>query len=186
MLPVGKYMAKATRAQLGFADTGTEVVAVQFEIAEGENKGALVTWRGYFTEKTAKRAIESLKYCGWSGDWDTWEGLGSQVAQLDIQEDRDIKSGEVRGTRVAWVNPANVPMKNSMDPSQRATFAARMRGIVTEVMGATVRTAQRAPAASTGPRPTNGQHRPAGAQEWDGTGADPSDDNIPFMSRGAW
>jgi len=184
MLPVGKYMAKAVQAELGFADTGTEVVAVQFEVTEGENKGARVTWRGYFTEKTARRAIESLKYCGWGGNWDTWEGLGSQVAQLDIQEDRDIKSGEVRGTRVAWVNPANVPMKNSMDPSQRATFASRMRGIVTEVMGAPARTAQRAPAASTGPRPPNSA-RPQGAQEWDGTGADPMAD-IPFISRGAW
>lgn len=136
MLPVGKYLAKAMQAELGFADTGTEVVAVQFEVTEGENKGARLTWRGYFTEKTARRAIESLKYCGWGGDWDTWEGLGSQIVQLDVQEDRDIKSGEVRGTRVAWVNPARVPMKNSMDPSQRTTFAARMKGIVTEVMGA--------------------------------------------------
>lgn len=189
MLPVGKYMAKATRAQLGFADTGTEVVAVQFEITEGEHKGAHVTWRGYFTEKTARRAIESLKYCGWvGGQWETWEGLGSQVVQLDIQEDRDIKSGEVRGTRVAWVNPANVPMKNSMDRSQVANLAARMKGIVAEVMGSSGPT--RAPAASTGPRPQNGA-RPNGAQRWAGGDVSHDDvpsevDDIPFLSRGAW
>lgn len=45
MLPVGKYVAKALNAELGFADTGTELVSVLFEITDGEHKGARVTWR---------------------------------------------------------------------------------------------------------------------------------------------
>lgn len=181
MLPVGKYQARALQAELGFADTGTEVVAVQFEVIDGEHKGARVTWRGYFTEKTARRSVESLKYAGWLGDWFTWEGLGSETVQLDVQEDRDLKSGEVRGTRVAWVNPARAPMKNSMDQSSRAQFAARMKGIVSEVLGS----------ASAPQRPASPPRQPAPARRG-GQGAPPReygdgseygdgfDDNVPF------
>ncbi len=134
MLPVGKYVAKAVQAELGFAETGTELVAVLFELTEGEFRGTRITWRGYFTDRTSKRAIESLKFTGWKGSWETWEGLGSLHVQLDVQEDRDMKSGEVRGTRVAWVNPSGLMMRNGMDPAQRKAFAGRMTGLVTEVM----------------------------------------------------
>ena len=134
MLPVGKYVARAVQAELGFADTGTELVAVQFEITDGEHKGTRIAWRGYFTDKTSRRVVESLKYTGWKGDWDHWDGLGTLDVQLDVQEDRDMKTGEIRGTRVAWVNPVRVPMKNSMDQSQRSQFAAKMKGLVTEIL----------------------------------------------------
>lgn len=116
---------------------------------------------GYFTEKTARRAVESLKYCGWSGDWDTWDGLGSQPCELDVQEDRDIKSGDVRGTRVAWVNPAHRPMKNAMDQSARRQLAARMRGLVTEVLASpTQGQAPRQPARQPPPARRGGQGAP--------------------------
>lgn len=186
MLPVGKYMAKAIQAELGFADTGTELVAVQFEVTEGEHKGARVTWRGYFAEKTAKRAVESLRHCGWSGDWDTWEGLGSQVVQLDVQEDRDMKTGEVRGTRVAWVNAARVPMKNAMDQSQRTSFTSRMRGIVAEVLGPQAApTRSAAPGSAARPSTPRSPGRPPAPMYEEQHGEDPVDD-IPFVSRGAW
>lgn len=191
MIPVGKYTATALDAELGITDgegkEPTEYVAVKFQIEGGEQNGQIVFWRGYFSEKAATRSTESLKYCGWGGNWDTWEGLGQEKVTLDVKEDRDLKTGEIRGTRVAWVNPLS--SVKPLEGAARADFAARMRGIVATVIGKTtpVRTAQRAPAASTGPRPTNGARPPQGAQEWDGTGADPmADDNIPFLSRGAW
>lgn len=167
MIPVGKYEAIAVQAMLGVAETGTELVAIQFKILTEGHADELITYRGYFTEKTSKRVIESLRHCGWKGDWETWEGLTENHVQLDVQEDRDMKTGEIRGTRVAWVNPLqSFGLKNNMDTVARKSFAARMKGLVAEVLS------------SNGQRPqtpkTNGV-KPASAPS-----GDVSTDNIPF------
>lgn len=167
MLPVGKYKAVAVQAMLGVAETGTELVAIQFRILTEGHADELITYRGYFTEKTSKRVIESLRHCGWKGDWETWEGLTDNHIQLDIQEDRDMKTGEIRGTRVAWVNPLqSFGLKNNMDAVQRKSFSARMKGLVAEVLS------------SNGQRPqaprTNGAKPPVNAA------ADVAEDSIPF------
>jgi hypothetical protein len=189
MLPVGRYTAKALQAELGFADTGTELVAVQFEITEGEHKGSHIVWRGYFAEKTAKRVTESLSYTGWAGNWDTWEGLGTTEVQLDVQEDRDMKTGEIRGTRVAWVNQLKAPIKNAMDQNQRRAFAAKMRGMVAEVMGTHGTAAppvqqqpRRMPAANAAPGLGPARQPPARRPpvNMDADYPTDADDNIPF------
>jgi hypothetical protein len=96
----------------------------------------------------------------------TWEGLTENEVQLDVQEDRS-KDGEIRGTRVAWVNPVQLfGLKNNMDAVQRKSFSARMKGLVTEVLS------------SSGQRPqaprTNGAKPPVNAA------ADVAEDSIPF------
>jgi len=187
MIPVGKYTATALDAELGITDgegkEPVEYVVVKFRIDGGLHDGAEVQWRGYFSEKARVRSVQSLHYCGWGGNWDTWEGLGQEKVTLDVKEDRDLKTGEIRGTRVAWVNALS--SVKPLEGSARSSFAARMKGVVAEVLGSKGRPA-RAPAASTGPRPTNGQRAPQGAAQWDGTGADAMADDIPFLSRGAW
>ena len=166
-LPVGKYRARAVQAMLGVAETGTELVAIQFRVLDEPHVDELITYRGYFTEKTSRRVIESLKHCGWtSGDWETWAGLTDNEVMLDVQEDRG-KDGEIRGTRVAWVNPLqSFGLKTTMDAVQRKSFSARMKGLVTEVLS------------SNGQRPqapkTNGV-KPAVAPS-----ADVEEDLIPF------
>lgn len=187
----GKYAARAVEAVMGYTQSDTEQVCVCLEFTDEVNRGQRANWYGVFSEKNGRKVLEQLGYCGWKGDWEGFAGLSDNEVSVTVEEDRDtngapkLDRNNVPYTRIAWINPAGgASLKKKMDPSQRATFAARMRGMVVEVLGNAP--AQRAPAASTGPRPTNGQHRPAGAQEWDGTGADPSDDNIPFMSRGAW
>jgi hypothetical protein len=169
MLPVGKYEAVAVQAMLGVAETGTELVAIQFRILTEGHADELITYRGYFTEKTSKRVIESLRHCGWKGDWETWEGLTDNHIQLDIQEDSDMKTGEIRGTRVAWVNPVqSFGLKNNMDAVQRKSFSARMKGLVTEVLS------------SNGQRPqaakTNGAARPVATP----AAAAVEEDSVPF------
>jgi hypothetical protein len=151
---------------LGVAETGTELVAIQFRVLDEPHVDELITYRGYFTEKTERRVIESLKHCGWAGNWETWEGLTENEVQLDVQEDRS-KDGEIRGTRVAWVNPVQLfGLKNNMDAVQRKSFSARMKGLVTEVLS------------SSGQRPqaprTNGAKPPVNAA------ADVAEDSIPF------
>lgn len=175
MIPVGKYTATALDAELGITDgenkAPIEYVAVKFQIEGGEQNGQIVFWRGYFSEKAMKRSVESLRHCGWSGNWDTWEGLGQDKVTLDVQEDRDLKTGEVRGTRVAWVNPLS--SVKPLEGAARSSFAARMKGVVAEVLGSNGRTAQRAPASpprQNGARPP----QPVDAYEPDEV------DSIPF------
>lgn len=167
-LPVGKYHARAVQAMLGVAETGTELVAIQFKILDEPHVDELITYRGYFTEKTERRVIESLKHCGWAGNWETWEGLTENTVILDVQEDRDMKTGEIRGTRVAWVNPVqSFGLKNNMDAVQRKSFSARMKGLVTEVLSSSGQRPQ--------PAKTNGAARPAAP-----VSAEVSTDDIPF------
>lgn len=166
-LPVGKYRARAVQAMLGVAETGTELVAIQFTILDEPHVDELVTYRGYFTEKTSRRVLESLKHCGWSGDWETWAGLTENEVQLDVQEDRD-KDGNIRGTRVAWVNPIqSFGLKTTMDAVQRKSFSARMKGLVTEVLSSSGQRPQ--------PAKTNGAARPAAP-----VSTEVSTDDIPF------
>lgn len=190
MIAPGKYRAKALTAELGFAKSGNEQVLVNFQITEpGPHQNHEIAWYGTVTENTAKRVIESLLLTGWDGqDYEYFTGLGTNEVSLVIEEEVD-QQGKPR-VRVKWINKiGGASLTNQMNPVERKTFAARMKGIVTEVMGAPARTTQparRAPAASTSPRPTNGQRAPQGAAQWDGTGADPMADDVPFVSRGAW
>lgn len=132
-ITAGKHVAKAIHAELGHAKTGSEMIAVLFEITEGEYTGQRITWWGYFTEKTAKRTVESLKYTGWRGDWESWDGLGTRRVELDVQEEADGQGG-VR-MRVQWVNPVSIIKKeNAMSAPQRVAFAGKMRGLVQQVL----------------------------------------------------
>lgn len=168
-LPVGKYHAKAVQAMLGVAETGTELVAIQFKILDEPHVDELITYRGYFTEKTERRVIESLKHCGWTGNWETWEGLTENTVLLDVQDEKDLKTGEIRGTRVAWVNPIqSFGLKNNMDAVQRKSFSARMKGLVTEVLSSNGQRPQ--------PAKTNGAARPVATP----AAAAVEEDSVPF------
>ena len=177
-IPANKYVAKAVHAELGHAKTGTEMIAVLFEITEGEYTGQRITWWGYFTEKTARRAVESLKYTGWRGDWESWDGLGTKRVELDVQEEADGQGGS--RLRVQWVNPVSIIKKDSvMSSTQRVAFASKMRGLVTQVLTGAEGAAPAAPRAvpprsaqPQQPRPRVQQQPPA--QVWG------ADDEVPF------
>lgn len=174
-ITAGKYVAKAVQAELGHAKTGSEMIAVLFEITEGEYTGQRITWWGYFTEKTAKRTVESLKYTGWRGDWESWDGLGTKRVELDVQEEADGQGG-VR-MRVQWVNPVSIIKKeNAMSAPQRVAFASKMRGLVTQVLtgaeGAPPPAAPQRPSQPQQPRPRVQQQPPA--QVWG------AEDEVPF------
>lgn len=126
IIPKNKYTARATSYDLGVADSGKEFVAVEFEIQGGEHAGARLGWRGFFTEKTEQRTLESLRYCGWKGDDITnMEGFGSTLVQIVV--DHEQYEGKTFA-RIQWVNKLGVSIKNAMDAGTRAAFAARMRG----------------------------------------------------------
>ncbi len=136
---LGLHKAVAVEAQLGKSTNDNPQVAVTFRFTEGPNENKRITWYGFFTEKTTKRTIASLRYCGWRGndlsdlssmlfDSDT-----SQTVELDLQT--DTYEGKTR-TRVQWVNRlggGGAALANPMGDQERADFAEKMMGRVTQL-----------------------------------------------------
>lgn len=124
---IGRIRAKATGGELGYANTGTEQVQVQFKILEGPDEGRDITWWGYFTDKAADRTLKALALAGWDGeDLSVLNGLGNNEVLLVIAD--DTYNGETR-QRVQWINPLQGPIsKNKMSTADKAAFAAKMKG----------------------------------------------------------
>jgi hypothetical protein len=164
MLAEGKYRARAVEWSQVTAHekTGNEEIRVLFEIADGDAKGQTITWRGYFTEGTAERSIESLRFMGWASDDITdVQGLDTNEVQLVIKH--ELFEGKVQ-VKVAWVNRANnFYMGTPMDDGKKQAFAARMKGLVLATKGA----------AGAGPTPRSSPNPPAR-----GAAADPG--GFPF------
>ena len=174
----GKYAARAVEAVMGYTQSDTEQVCVCLEFTDEVNRGQRANWYGVFSEKNGRKVLEQLGYCGWKGDWEGFAGLSDNEVSVTVEEDRDtngapkLDRNNVPYTRIAWINPAGgASLKKKMDPAQTKTFAARMRGMVVEVLGNAP--AQRAPAApprQNGARPP----QPVDAYEPDEV------DQIPF------
>src|SRR6185436_7953269 len=128
VIEAGKYRARATDAKLGVAQTGSDTVAVAFELLD--HPGNHITWYGYFTEKTVERTMEALRYCGWTGDdVSDLAGIDANEVELVIEHEEDQK-GTMRA-RVKWVNrpgSSKAQLKTEMNDSQKRSFAAKMKG----------------------------------------------------------
>lgn len=147
MLQPGTYVARAVEGKLGYAKTGTERVAVRFEIVEpAEAAGQSIIWDGWLTDNAFERTVESLRHAGMTGDdLVALEGLGSKNVELVIAEEE--YQGEFRA-KVKWVNKLGGGRGltvGAMPEDKAKEFAARMRARVAGIGG------QRPGA---GPRPT--------------------------------
>lgn len=166
LIPEGTYPARATgEYEFGISNNGTDQIGVAFRIASGEHAGRVLTWFGYFnSEDNAKRAIKSLRACGWQGDdLASLDGIDSQ--EVNIVVEIAEHEGQVRN-KIAWVNGAGVAMKNAMDERQKKALAARMRGLI----------------ATMGGRPQSGGGRPPQRQSHPDPAAYASrEDDIPFV-----
>jgi len=171
---VGRHRARAMGIDFGIASTGTEQCAVTFEVTEGECAGETIGWFGSFTEKAAKYSIQALRALGWKGN-----DLAAIVAEdlvdevdLVVQEEQD-QQGEPR-LRVRYINRPGTGaamLKTPMTATQRAAFAARMRGQC--MAEKPVAAGQQKPKAQAAPRATSNRDA-AGIQEASGM------DDIPF------
>lgn len=148
MIQPGKYRARAVEGDYGVAQTGTEQVAILFELLD---TGEQITWYGYLSDRAADRTIESLITCGVT-DLQTLAGLGSEEVELDIEH--DTYNGTTRA-RVKWVNrlgSGGVGLKNRMTDGQKASFAARFQGTFLkkrQELGAGANDTERPPATGT-------------------------------------
>lgn len=123
----GTHKAKVVDFEFGTAN-GKEQVALMFQITSGEHEGKSIAWFGYFTEKTAERTMESLRYCGWHTD--TLADLsGVTDNEVEIVVEDETYEGKTR-SKVKWVNRASkLNLKDKMDANALQAFAARMRGL---------------------------------------------------------
>lgn len=119
----GRFRAKAIEGDYGYAGTGTEQVAVLFQLEDG----ARLTWFGYLTENSQERTLEALMHCGVK-NLETLEGLGSQDVEVVIQHD---EYNDTVRAKIAFVNAlgsGGVALKTKMTDGQRKGVAARLKG----------------------------------------------------------
>jgi hypothetical protein len=174
-VPEGTYRARGVpgSVQLGTTDNGNPQIAGSFEILDEPHAGKTVSWYGYFTEKTQKRTMESLRLAGWSNDdLDNIEGFGD--AEVDIVVEHNEWQGKV-SARVAWVNrlgSSGLALKSPMSADQRKAFAAKMKGMAV---------LSRQAAEKEKPKPAAPRPAPKRAAAGGGEGFPPAaDDDIPF------
>lgn len=129
MIARGTYTARAGSFEFGVTAKDSDFVSVEFEIRGGPaHVGERIGWRGYFTEKTTDRTLESLKHAGWDGrDVMLLQGLGSRDCQIVV--DHEEYDGKTYA-RVQWVNAhggGGLGPGQQMDEARKRAFAARMR-----------------------------------------------------------
>jgi hypothetical protein len=128
LLPKGTYAARATEAGLGKTSKGSEQVAVQFEIVDGEYAGRRLTWYGYFTDKTVDRTLESLEHCGWDGkSIQDLAGITRNEVAIVVDHEPDDK-GNIRA-RIRCVNSqGGLAMKERLDLGAMVALEQRLKG----------------------------------------------------------
>ena len=133
-IEAGKYKAKAKQWELGLTKGDNDQICVQFEIVEGDHAGRTLNWFGYFSDKTMKRTLEALRYCGWMGDdIDRLDGMGELTVEIvvEMKEQTEGKHAGKVFPEVRWVNQLGsggpIKLEKPMDVGQRKMFAAKMR-----------------------------------------------------------
>ena len=154
MISAGRYRAQAREAQLGYTQGGKEQIAVQFALLDDGTGGAMLTWYGFFTEKTTARTLEALRICGWVGDdLSDLAGVTSNEVELVVEPEEGLDG--VERMRVRWVNRRGggaLALKNAMSDEQRRAFAARLKGDVIASKQASGPAAPAVPATPAPPR----------------------------------
>jgi hypothetical protein len=180
MLPEGNYTARATDWGLSKTGTGKEQIEVIFEVTAGEHATQRVRWRGFFTEKTFERTIESLRFCGWRGvDLANVDNLNESEVQIVVEHEEGQTDGQPNGKkypRVQWVNRlSSVGLKEQLAPQEAQTFAQRMKS---QILAFDAK--NRAPGGSTGHGAKPAASRPAGSRGGPPEPPPFTDDDIPF------
>lgn len=173
MIEAGKYRARAVNSALGLSGNGSEQIGILWRVTEGTESDTCVQWRGYFTESTTARTIESLRYAGWTGndlsafieaDEIELQSLLPDEVEIVVEAKEGIDEfGKPNGKfypEVRWVNrlgSGTVSMKNKMDSNSARAFAERMRGACCAIP-VSAGAKQKKPAASSAVRPA--QQRP--------------------------
>lgn len=151
--------SKATEWQLGESDNGKPFLAVSFKIKDLDGEEKFVAWRGFFTEATTDRTVESMRYMGFEGDdLSQLEGLDKNEVDLVI-EDEEYEGKTY--ARVKFVNkPRGPSVKTVLEGQKLGAFAAAMKEKFRAHDAAAGKRVTSKPAAASSPKPPSGDPRP--------------------------
>jgi hypothetical protein len=121
-------------------DKGTPGITVVFSITqEGPQKGQMLEWNGWMTEKSEGRTAESIALCGWDGT--DPKTVGAREVLLVVEHEPippdpnkpvDPNAPPRKRAKVAWVNdPARGGMGMvPLEGAEREQVMSRLRGLV--------------------------------------------------------
>lgn len=128
---ISKQTVAAKAVEWDFTTSGekkTENVVVTLEIQDGPDKGQKITWRGYLTEGTWERTVQSLRYMGWTGD--DLANISALPTAVDIVIDHETYNGKTRA-KVQWVNKqGGTGIKSNLDTTSKTALAAKWKSRV--------------------------------------------------------
>ena len=105
-----------------------EVIKVMFSL-HGARAGVSREWTGFLNNESVERTLESMRYCGWTGDsFVDMTGMGSAVVEL-VLETREYNGKQYE--QVRFVNRApGLRLKAPMGADAVAAFSARMDRLI--------------------------------------------------------
>jgi hypothetical protein len=138
MIPEGNYLARGLSMSDGKSkEKGTLGITVVFGVTQdGAQKGTMLEWTGWLTEKSKGRTAESLVLCGYDGTDPKTIGLREVllvVEHEDVPADPNNPSAPPRKrAKVAWVNdPARGGMGMvPLEGAEQAQVMADLRGLI--------------------------------------------------------
>jgi hypothetical protein len=151
-------LEKATYRAIAIATTldrskekKTPFVAVNFEIVDDENYAGETTqaWKGFFTDKTSERTVESLQHMGYQGEnMEDFVSLDREGCQrllpntveivCDPESYTDEQGNERWALRVQWVNRVGggrFKASNPLEGGELKAFAAQMKSVFRNARG---------------------------------------------------
>ena len=167
--------AKPETMIFGHAKSGTEQVAMNFEILNEGFEGQSVGWYGSFVGGATAVTLRQLRDAGWTG-----ESLTDTVGLGDVEVELDVRFEEYEGKERMKVNiwPKGgfaVKMDKPIVGGALSALDARLKGAILQSKRPAAGAAGPPPAWKAPARPAAPAARPP-AQTWDGTGADPNDE----------
>lgn len=167
MIPDGdRVRCRVIDYALGAAGTNTEQIGLQLQVTDGPYTGRVLTYYGFFTEKTEEETVKAMVAFGWDGNVQNLDSIKTKDAFATIQHEASEKNGKksVR-ERVRWINAIGVRMDKQFNAAEEAGFKRKLSGIAARVLGGKV-----ASGAALPPLPARGA---------DAGPPPPSDDDAP-------
>lgn len=187
LIPAGNYKARAraTTAEEALGESKqkkTKFVKLTFVITDGEWEGQTVSWDGYFGERSTKRTIESLRFCGVDGDdIADLSNVSANIVDIVVEHEKWTPTeGERAGeeqtrARVAWVNGGSgIPEEQRLAGAKLAAFRQQMKGAM-----AATKPARATP--NAGPAKTNGSSGAGASSRGAESDAAAVGSDIPFI-----
>lgn len=128
LLPASAYRVKCVDHAWGFTSKDKEQIGLQLQIVEGDHAGKLITYYGFFTDKTEEHSLKAMRALGWVGnDIQKMESMYTKEAMAVVEHETD-DDGQLRA-RVRWINGVGVMMQKRMEGADLAKFGKRISGL---------------------------------------------------------